>query len=75
MTRAMPTKPAASDDSLPKIGNPATRALNTIGITRLSQVPRFRRSEFAALHGVGPKALGILEQALAARGQGFAGEE
>ncbi|MFP2911513.1 DNA-binding protein [Pyxidicoccus sp. 3LFB2] len=63
-----------SDDSLPKIGSPATRALNNFGITRLSQLLKVRRSELEALHGVGPKALSILEKTLAERGQGFARE-
>ncbi len=66
----MPTP--ASEDSLPKIGKPATRALATLGITCLSQVTRLSKAELAALHGVGPKAIGILEAALAARGQAFA---
>jgi predicted flap endonuclease-1-like 5' DNA nuclease len=61
-----------SEDSLPKIGKPATRALAAVGITRLSQVARKSRAELAALHGVGPKALRILEEALAARGQSLA---
>jgi hypothetical protein len=54
----------SSLDTLPKIGAPATRALNAAGYTNLRQlagVPRFR---LAALHGVGPKALGIIQAAL-----------
>jgi predicted flap endonuclease-1-like 5' DNA nuclease len=65
-------KAPAADDGLPKIGKPATRALATIGITRLSQVAKMSKAELGQLHGVGPKALGILEEALAARGQSFA---
>jgi hypothetical protein len=63
---------AEPDDSLPKIGNPATRALAGMGITRLSQVAKSSQAELGQLHGVGPKALGILEKALADRGQAFA---
>ncbi|MDY7230092.1 DNA-binding protein [Hyalangium rubrum] len=59
------------DDSLPKIGNPARSALEVIGITRLSQVTQLSKAELARLHGVGPKAIGILENALAARGLAF----
>lgn len=55
----------AQEDSLPKIGAPATRALAGIGITRLRQLTRVSRAELAELHGMGPKALGILEKALA----------
>ncbi|WP_224243466.1 helix-hairpin-helix domain-containing protein [Hyalangium gracile] len=62
-----------TEDSLPSIGKPATRALANIGITRLSQVARLSKAELGELHGVGPKAIGILEKALAARGKAFAG--
>jgi hypothetical protein len=58
-----------SDSDLPKIGAPATRALTSIGITRLEQVAERRESELLALHGFGPRALRILNEALAARGQ------
>jgi predicted flap endonuclease-1-like 5' DNA nuclease len=56
---------------LPKIGAPATRALAAIGVTRLDQLPAHSETELAALHGMGPKALGILREALAARGSAF----
>ena len=55
-------------ESLPKIGAPATRALANVGITTLRQIAEHRRSELAALHGMGPKALGILEANLAEAG-------
>lgn len=57
-----------SDTDLPKIGAPATRALAAIGVTRLEQVADHRESELLALHGFGPRALRILNEALAARG-------
>ena len=52
-------------ESLPKIGAPATRALANAGITSLRHVAEHSRAELAALHGMGPKALGILEASLA----------
>lgn len=55
-------------DSLPKIGAPATRALATAGYTSLRQLAGVPRSELKSLHGMGPKALGILEAALAEHG-------
>ena len=61
----------APNEELPKIGKPATRALAGVGITRLDQVVRLSRAELEALHGVGPKAIRILEQALRARGLSF----
>lgn len=57
---------------LPRIGAPATRALEHAGVTRLEQLTTWRRSQLLALHGMGPKALGLIEQALGARGLGFA---
>lgn len=53
---------------LPRIGAPATRALEAEGIRNLDGLVQRRRSEIAALHGVGPKALRILDAALGAAG-------
>lgn len=50
------------------IGRPATRALAEAGITTLDGVARLSETELASLHGVGPKAVGILQRALAERG-------
>jgi predicted flap endonuclease-1-like 5' DNA nuclease len=55
-------------DELPKIGAPATRALHNAGLTTLRQVADVPRKELAALHGMGPKALRILDEALAEHG-------
>jgi hypothetical protein len=60
-----------TDDFLPPIGQPATRALAAIGITRLDQLRQHRAADLLALHGVGPKAIRILEAALAERGWTF----
>ncbi|MFD8971470.1 MULTISPECIES: DNA-binding protein [Streptomyces] len=51
------------------IGAPATRALAAAGYTRLSQLAGVPAAELAALHGVGPKALRVLGEALAERGE------
>lgn len=58
----------ASLDELPKIGAPATRALNNAGYTSLRQLAGVPRSELAKLHGMGPKALRIIEDNLAKQG-------
>lgn len=60
------------DGELPKIGNPARRALLAHGYTRLDQLTSVSETTIAGWHGVGPKALGILREALAARGLAFA---
>ncbi|MET9300223.1 DNA-binding protein [Micromonospora aurantiaca] len=52
-------------DRLPKIGAPATRALNAAGYTTLRQLAGVPRAELARLHGMGPTALGVIEAALA----------
>ena len=57
-----------SDDDLPKIGAPATRALASIGVTRLEQLVDHGQDELLALHGFGQKALRILKEALHAAG-------
>lgn len=59
---------AASLDELPKIGAPATRALNNAGYTSLRQLAGVPRAELAKLHGMGPKALRIIEDNLAKHG-------
>jgi DNA-directed RNA polymerase alpha subunit len=58
----------ASLDELPKIGAPATRALNNAGYTSLRQLVGVPRAELAKLHGMGPKALRIIEDNLARQG-------
>jgi predicted flap endonuclease-1-like 5' DNA nuclease len=59
---------AASLDELPKIGAPATRALNNAGYTSLRQLAGVPRADLAKLHGMGPKALRIIEDNLARQG-------
>lgn len=49
------------------IGGPATRALAGAGLTSLSDVARLSDAELLALHGVGPKAVRLLREALATR--------
>ena len=65
----MPTKKPESD--LPNIGAPATRALTHEGYTTLKQLTKVSEAELAQLHGVGPKAIRILHEALKAKGWSF----
>ena len=58
-------------DELPRIGAPATRALTSVGITRLSQLTDHRAEELLKLHGMGPRAIKTLRQALADQGLSF----
>lgn len=50
------------------IGNPATRALAGAGITSLRAVAAHTPKDLLALHGVGPRAIRILEDALGQAG-------
>ncbi len=63
-------RPTTSPDAeLPaKIGAPATRALTAAGYTRLSQLANVPAGELKTLHGVGPKALRLLQEELERRG-------
>lgn len=58
--------------SLPKIGAPATRALTNAGYSTLDSLDGVSEAQLAALHGVGPKALRILKESMAAAGKSFA---
>lgn len=60
-------------DAFPRgIGQPATRALEAAGITILAQLTAVTEAELLRLHGVGPRAVGILRETLAATGRAFA---
>lgn len=67
-TRHLP----AQVGDLPPIGRPANSALLAAGVTTLAQVAAYRRDDLLAMHGIGPKAIGILATALAERGLTFA---
>ena len=54
-----------------EIGETAARELSLNGITSLQQVADHSKRELLAIHGVGPKAIAILGDALAARGLGY----
>jgi hypothetical protein len=53
---------------LPSIGAPASRALTSAGYNSLAQLDGVSAKALAALHGVGPRAIRILSEALAAEG-------
>jgi hypothetical protein len=59
-------------DLPPKLGSPARRALVRAGVTRLEQLSMLTEAELLKLHGMGPKAIGQLREALAAAGRSFA---
>ena len=60
------------DSDLPfAVGAPARRALAAARVLRLDDLARCAEADVAALHGVGPRAVGILREALAADGRTF----
>lgn len=52
------------ESNFPNISKPATRALINAGYYRLEQLTEITESEVLKLHGVGPKAVRILNEAL-----------
>ncbi len=64
-------KQEQQESPFPKIGAPATRALNAAGYSRLEQLTKVTEAELGQLHGMGPKALGILRETLKEKGLSF----
>lgn len=64
-----PAEPSLADLGL---AAPARRALAAAGIAGIGDLTRWREADLAALHGMGPNALGKLRAALASRGLRFA---
>ena len=56
----------------PRIGKVAARELAGHGLTTYDQLTERTEKDLLAIHGVGPKAVRILSEELAARGQSFA---
>jgi hypothetical protein len=57
-------RPGEAGDLPRAIGRPATRALADVGLTTLAQVAAVPREQLLGLHGVGPKAVRVLDEAL-----------
>jgi hypothetical protein len=55
----------------PKTSKPAERALVGAGYTKLEQLTKISEKDLLKLHGMGPKASGILKEALAAKELSF----
>lgn len=67
MTKKSPK--SVSHNFPPGVAAPARRALASAGYTRLEQLAGVPESELAELHGMGPRALTAIREALAARGK------
>jgi hypothetical protein len=55
-----------------KLSQPAQRALASAGFTRLEELTTVSEAELGKLHGMGPKAIRQLRDALAERSLSFA---
>ena len=53
---------------LPRVGAPATRALHAAGHLTLASLAGVVAADLLALHGVGPRAVRIINEALTAAG-------
>lgn len=60
------------ESDFPKISKPANRALQNAGIYRLEQLTGTTESDILKLHGMGPKGVRILKDALNEKGLSFA---
>jgi hypothetical protein len=59
----------------PRIGKVANRELALNGYTTYASLTRVSAKELLAIHGIGPKAIRILDEELTARGLRFGGGE
>ena len=55
----------------PGMSGPSLRALSAAGVRSMADVARWTKADLAKLHGMGPKALALLEQALEESGSAF----
>lgn len=55
-----------------QLSQPAQRALTSAGFTRLEELTTVSEAELGKLHGMGPKAIRQLREALAERSLSFA---
>jgi len=60
------------ESDLPKLAQPAQRALAAAGIQNLKQLTKYSEDEVQQWHGIGRNALDKLRSALAEKGLSFA---
>ena len=66
-----PPQNQEQDDFPTGLAQPARRALANAGIHRLEQLSQMTQADVKKLHGIGPNALALLGNAMAARGLSF----
>jgi DNA-directed RNA polymerase alpha subunit len=76
-----PTCPTCAANSKPesgflsKLSSPARSALEASGITTVTELAQHSEREILKLHGMGPKSLPVLRQALLDAGLSFQGSQ
>lgn len=55
----------------PGMSGPSLRALGVAGVRAMDDLTEWTEAELARLHGMGPKGIALLRDALAASGRGF----
>ena len=70
----MNTAEQSTEDFPQKLSQPALRALHNAGYQSLAQLTQVSARELGKLHGMGPKGIRLLREALAAKGLAFADE-
>ncbi len=68
MTAKQPEATHPNAAAFPALSGPALRALATAGIRSLTELERWSERELLEMHGMGPKGMRILTEALASRG-------
>ncbi len=68
MKRELADQPA---DNLPKLSQPARRALAAVGVTQLEHLTSHTEREIKNLHGMGPSGMKQLHEALKQKGLSF----
>lgn len=69
----MTSKEAPNTEFPRSTGKVAARELALSGYTRFEDLTQVSKKSLLAIHGVGPKALNILEEELKKRGLGYKG--
>lgn len=70
-TKKVKDSKAVVQEQFPKIAKPALRALENAGLRQLDDLTGISEGELSKLHGMGPKAITILRQALAKKDLSF----
>ncbi len=68
----MPHNGEGDGTPMPKTSNPAQEAMALAGLKTLEDLTHITEKDLLELHGVGPKAVRILREAMQERGLAFA---